>query len=286
MNTFKKFDYVRVGFATYRVGFASGSLVYCYGAEPVHYSRCTLVEPKFKPGDVVKNNVSSEGVIDRVKTEALGGKPYTGPLAYEYANDGGWDLESSLILVRRASTPGEFYGDPRPTLADVFASINAGKKIEAIKAYRTIYGVGLKEAKDTVEAIAQFKPTETPAPKFKKGDKVNHLTYKNLRGEIGVIDGSASYNPGHWRVDWPLFGISTEVESDLALAPKSAPHIVAIFKNGKYRPNSNPFIHETEFAAVAEAERLSRKHPGVKFGTFALVADSETPLSPTKTVRA
>jgi hypothetical protein len=36
----------------------------------------------------------------------------------------------------------------------IVASMKAGRKIEAIKEWRALYGVGLKEAKDAVEAIA------------------------------------------------------------------------------------------------------------------------------------
>ncbi|CAN5444404.1 hypothetical protein BH10ACT1_BH10ACT1_15570 [soil metagenome] len=42
-------------------------------------------------------------------------------------------------------------GDP---MADVVTLVRSGKKIEAIKRYREIYGVGLKEAKQAVERIA------------------------------------------------------------------------------------------------------------------------------------
>ena len=38
-------------------------------------------------------------------------------------------------------------------MAEVVQLLRAGKKIEAIKIYREIFGVGLKEAKDAVEAI-------------------------------------------------------------------------------------------------------------------------------------
>jgi len=51
-------------------------------------------------------------------------------------------------------TPGERqYADPRlpPTF---FTALEQGKMIVAIKIYREVTGVGLKEAKDKVEAIA------------------------------------------------------------------------------------------------------------------------------------
>jgi len=50
-----------------------------------------------------------------------------------------------------AAAPGPYALD----LAPITAAVNAGKKIEAIKLYRQQTGVGLKEAKDAVEALEQ-----------------------------------------------------------------------------------------------------------------------------------
>jgi len=40
-----------------------------------------------------------------------------------------------------------------PTDADVVEALKRGEKIKAIKYYREIHGVGLKQAKETVEAM-------------------------------------------------------------------------------------------------------------------------------------
>lgn len=40
-----------------------------------------------------------------------------------------------------------------PTEQDILDSIKSGKKVTAIKYYRQIHGVGLKEAKDAVDSI-------------------------------------------------------------------------------------------------------------------------------------
>lgn len=40
--------------------------------------------------------------------------------------------------------------------------LRAGRKIEAIKAYRELTGVGLKEAKDAVEALERGEPVAVP----------------------------------------------------------------------------------------------------------------------------
>jgi ribosomal protein L7/L12 len=58
-------------------------------------------------------------------------------------------------------------GPPAATLViddQIAASLRNGHKIEAIKRYRDLYGVGLKEAKDAVEAIQAGKPLPTPEP--------------------------------------------------------------------------------------------------------------------------
>jgi len=44
------------------------------------------------------------------------------------------------------------------------AALRGGQKIAAIKRYRELYGVGLKEAKDAVEAIQAGAPPPTPTP--------------------------------------------------------------------------------------------------------------------------
>jgi hypothetical protein len=42
--------------------------------------------------------------------------------------------------------------------APVVSALTQGRKIEAIKLLREAHGIGLKEAKDTVEAYAQSRP--------------------------------------------------------------------------------------------------------------------------------
>jgi hypothetical protein len=70
--------------------------------------------------------------------------PASGPLAYRLGV-----IERKLDLVLKAL--GVEYRDD---LADQLAKLVAeGRKIEAIKIYRERTGVGLKEAKDAVEAM-------------------------------------------------------------------------------------------------------------------------------------
>jgi hypothetical protein len=171
------------------------------------------------------------------------------------------------------------------SITDVIREWRNGRKIEAIKIYRGIYGVGLKEAKDSVESIGaalESVPQPKAEPKLKIGDRVRLKSdwYNPDIGTVRDTDGRqfrADWDNGTGNWNW--FGF------DSAEKIKTGSFIVAVFENGKYRPNSNPFIHTEESAAIAEAERLSKQHTGQKFGTFALIADSVTPPSDTKTVR-
>ena len=63
-----------------------------------------------------------------------------------------WELTQS-----RGASLGSRDPDPPPAAtlvidAQIAASLRDGRKIEAIKRYRELYGVGLKDAKDAVEA--------------------------------------------------------------------------------------------------------------------------------------
>jgi len=49
-------------------------------------------------------------------------------------------------------------GDQLETITSIAQRLQAGKKIEAIKLYRDAFGVGLKEAKEAVEAMARGEP--------------------------------------------------------------------------------------------------------------------------------
>lgn len=53
-------------------------------------------------------------------------------------------IDPRVVDAQPVGLPGDFY-----------AALQAGKMINAIKIYREVTGVGLKEAKDAVEAIAR-----------------------------------------------------------------------------------------------------------------------------------
>ncbi len=64
---------------------------------------------------------------------------------------GSADVSQFTVQSSRASAVS---ADKATRLVDVIDLVRAGQKIEAIKLYREIFGVGLKEAKDAVEAMA------------------------------------------------------------------------------------------------------------------------------------
>lgn len=272
MNTFKKGDSVKWNGVERVVSSTEGALVYFeHGIRPHHYEECTLVAGnKFLPGDVVKLNYGNgdRKTIERKSTHADN--------SYEYVR-GGWDHEESFTLIKH----------PNDGVAEL---IKAGKKIEAIKQHRIVYGTGLLEAKNAVEAIAAEPATlgdilgkalEDRKPKFKVGDRIQFLPgYDDDHGTIADIDGN------RFRAEWdgnksasyfPLSDIKFEV---------SRKAIVVRFDKGAYEPNHTPRIHDSIESATKEAERRARMNPGIAFHALA-VATISTATAPTvTTVRA
>ena len=59
-----------------------------------------------------------------------------------------------LVVLGRGSSSGKSYPLPKDTTDEGIRTLaEQGKKIEAIKSYRSLHGVGLKEAKDAVEEM-------------------------------------------------------------------------------------------------------------------------------------
>jgi Ribosomal protein L7/L12 C-terminal domain len=68
------------------------------------------------------------------------------------------DVERRLTRIeRRLQLVVDHLGivEPQPSYPGVIAELDQGRKIQAIKAYREATGVGLKEAKAAVDAIAR-----------------------------------------------------------------------------------------------------------------------------------
>ncbi|GAA1803315.1 hypothetical protein HC028_04860 [Planosporangium flavigriseum] len=63
------------------------------------------------------------------------------------------------VIERRLQLVMDHLGvvDKQPELPEVVRELEAGRKIQAIKAYRDATGAGLKEAKDAVEALARSR---------------------------------------------------------------------------------------------------------------------------------
>jgi len=75
-----------------------------------------------------------------------------------------------VLLLRVLTTRGETlrakptYASPGPLTDDsVRELVLLGRKIEAIKAYRTLHGVDLKDAKHAVERLAETLPSASSA---------------------------------------------------------------------------------------------------------------------------
>lgn len=76
---------------------------------------------------------------------------------------------------------------PPPPAADmstVDAALRADRKIEAIKVYRELTGVGLKEAKDAVERRAAGLPPAPPAPRFAAGHDLSEVDRLAAQGNL------------------------------------------------------------------------------------------------------
>lgn len=73
----------------------------------------------------------------------------------------------AVLVMRRRDVEVVTPTPPRPSAPNAEdtpeAHLRAGDKIAAIKRYRELYGVGLKEAKDAVDALTAGQPYELPA---------------------------------------------------------------------------------------------------------------------------
>jgi ribosomal protein L7/L12 len=80
-----------------------------------------------------------------------------------------WLSRNRGVTVVEVAPPGSAAPSVRPPVVvqgsgPVHDLLNAGRKIEAIKRYRELTGVGLKEAKDAVEALERGEGLVMPAP--------------------------------------------------------------------------------------------------------------------------
>src|SRR5436190_3804330 len=69
-----------------------------------------------------------------------------------------FDLDQFNQLAGREPLAGEPLAGQADKLQEIGRLVRENKKIEAIKLYREIFRVGLKEAKDAVDALAEGRP--------------------------------------------------------------------------------------------------------------------------------
>lgn len=256
MNTFKKGDLVKNEGKHHLVSYISGPFVNFNSGRCAHYIDCQLVKPKFKPGDKVKTTTNHVRTIESVTTGMS-------RLAYNYVY-GGWDYETD---IRHApETLGDILDRALP-VRTVRSELNAGRLINAIKLYREKFGVGLKEAKEAVEAMRDSK--------FKIGDRVRYT----VDGDTGFISDIDPWD-GRIQAKWDNSpSLSYLDPNGFSLIPTTV--AIVARKNGNlYEPSSCPVLHASAEAAVKEAERLAKLNPGVEFGTFVL-AHKSTATAPT-----
>lgn len=111
-----------------------------------------------------------------------------------------FDIENidAMITFEEPAKLSDILPAPKASAVDVdslLAAFKAGTKIEAIKAYRTLTGYGLKETKDAIESYWVPKPRVT-APEFKANllQKVSeavhnkdNLLYNMIIHDIGTV---------------------------------------------------------------------------------------------------
>lgn len=95
-------------------------------------------------------------LLDDVKAEIAAGNKITAIKLYRDATGAGLAEAKEAVELIAAGKPPPAGAAPTPSadaMQEVSALVMAGKKIEAIRAYRTAAGVDLKDAKDAVDAL-------------------------------------------------------------------------------------------------------------------------------------
>jgi ribosomal protein L7/L12 len=99
---------------------------------------------------------SLQQLLDDIKAAIAAGNKIAAIKLYRDATGAGLAEAKDAVELIAAGKPPPSGAAATPSAdaaQDVSALLAAGKKIEAIKAYRTATGVGLKEAKDAVDAL-------------------------------------------------------------------------------------------------------------------------------------
>ncbi len=76
-------------------------------------------------------------------------------------------------------------------IAEIQQLIHDGKKIEAIKVFRETFGVGLKEAKDAVEAMEHGRSVDISGMQIRTANLASHAEYADAAKKIGYSIGGS-----------------------------------------------------------------------------------------------
>ncbi|MCI0431063.1 MAG: ribosomal protein L7/L12 [Rhodospirillales bacterium] len=101
-------------------------------------------------------------LLDDIKAQIAAGNKITAIKLYREATGAGLAEAKEAVELIAAGKPPPSGAAPSPSadaMQEVSALVTAGKKIEAIRVYRTAAGVDLKDAKDVVDALeAKLNP--------------------------------------------------------------------------------------------------------------------------------
>lgn len=211
----------------------------------------------FKKGDVVRG-------FDKNFTVASTDGPYVhGDGCYHYKN------------VKFVSNP------------EIISFLQAGKTIDAIKAWRTITGDGLKEAKDAVEALA----VSVPKPKFGPGDVVyNRHSDHTISGvKTHYRDDNTSYH-GPLAYDYTDGGWDMESYLTLVRRAESGQTLGDILgkalaaKNAKFKVGDRVYSNDDP-NGIGTVTEISERYIKVNFLPWGVSSwcDSELTLAVTPT---
>ena len=105
---------------------------------------------------------SLQKLLDDIKAEIAAGNKITAIKLYREATGAGLaEAKDAVELIAAGKPPpsGAVATPSADAMQEVSALVTAGKKIEAIRVYRTAAGVDLKDAKDAVDALeARINP--------------------------------------------------------------------------------------------------------------------------------
>lgn len=144
---------------------------------------------------------SGDGPLDRIRRVLAGQAKMLAIKRYRESTGSGWaEAAEAVDRIRAGGKPAERAKAPRPPIGPearaVGDALAAGNMIEAIRLYRAATGVGLKEAKDAIDAIVAEKqagaryrgPDAGPAARIVERRRLNPVLVLLL---LAVLCGAA-----------------------------------------------------------------------------------------------